>query len=467
MKENVSIRYGIFFTIFGVLSIFLSACTMGPDYVKPEVETPAQFKFAGGQQGPDEKMKEKWWLLFEDVLLTQLIEESMTNNYDLKAAFHKLEQARSSARIARSGLFPFFNAEPAFQRRGQSENITGVPGGTSDTWLLPFNMGYEIDLFGRIRRGYEASQAETEAVEEDLNSIRLILQTDIALNYFAMRSFDEDIRIVNRAIEVRQEQLKILKNRHKYGAISRLPLARASAELSATEALLYDLMRKRTRIENAIAVLLGKTPSEISLRPDPLNTPPPEIPVVVPSRLLTARPDIRRAERIMAAENARIGVAEASLYPQIRIMGDAGFASSSSGNLFDSTSFTWGIIPSISIPIFEGGRRIADLERAGARYAEVYARYRQTIIRAFGDTENALVSADFLKKQAAANRRAVKSSEQAYQLSKKQYEGGMVNYLSALDSERTFLDNLRLESQLRGQRYISAVNLIKSIGGSW
>ncbi|WP_373501220.1 efflux transporter outer membrane subunit [Desulfococcus sp.] len=456
----------LFASVF--LASMLTACMVGPDYVKPKVETPGAFKHAQARgQTPPEPMAEKWWRHFQDPVLSRLIEDAMAGNFDLTASAQRIEQARAVARISRSGLFPLVSVDPAYAKTGVSKTLETGQGGTFTTWALPLDVAYELDLFGRVRRGVEASLADAEAAVEDDLGLRLILQTDIAVNYFAMRAFDDDIRIVSRAIEVRRETLKIIKNRFTLGVISRLPVAQAEAELSATEALLLALSRDRTRLENAIAVLLGKPPAELSLNVDPLEEAPPEMPSVVPSVLLESRPDIRRAERLMAAENSRVGVAAAAFYPQVSISANAGFGSARAGDLFDAGSFTWGILPSIHIPVFEGGRNAAELDRAKARYAEAYALYRQTIVAAFGDVENALVSVALLERQQAANLEAVRFAEEAYRLSKAQFDGGWVNYLSVLDSERTFLDNRRLSSQLRGQRYLSAVALVKSIGGGW
>lgn len=450
------------------LLLLLSACTVGPDYEKPPVETPGAFRYAPATaQNAPEPAGGEWWRLFGDPVLSRLMEAAMAGNFDLAASSQRIAQARAVARISRSGLFPLVSANPAYARTGVSKTLETGPGGTFTAWELPLDVAYEIDLFGRVRRGAEASLADAEAAVEDDLSLRLILQTEIAVNYFAMRALDDDIRIVSRAIEVRRETLKILKNRYALGAISRLPVAQAEAELSATEALLAALSRNRTRLENAIAVLSGKPPTELSLAVAPLEKAPPGMPSVVPSALLESRPDIRRAERLMAAENARVGVAEAAFYPRVSIRANAGFASGGAGDLFDVKSFTWGILPDIHIPIFEGGRNVAELDRARARYAEVFALYRQAVVQAFGDVENALVSVALLEREQAANLDAVRFAEEAYSLSKTQFDGGWVNYLSVLDAERTFLDNLRLSSQLRGQRYLAAVALIKSIGGDW
>lgn len=464
-------RRGVFSYLLVLIPIagsFLYGCSVGPDYQQPAVETPKRFQYAG-ETPPAEPgiFKDGWWRIFDDVLLNQLVEEAEQGNFDLVAAVERVKQARAVSRVSRASLFPFFNVSPAFERRDYSENIDGSSGNTVSTYAFPFNLAYEIDIFGRVRRDYEAARADAEAVEADLAAVRLILQSDVALNYFALRSLDEEIRIVSRILEIREEELKLMNRRYETGVVSRLPLAQAKAELNATRALLFALNRERAQLQNAIIVLLGKAPSEMSLQPDPLREAPPKIPTVIPSSLLTARPDIRRVERTMAAESARIGVATSEFYPRITLSADAGWASSGADDLFDSRSFTWGIGPAVRLPLFEGGRNVANLERAKARFAEVYANYRQTIIRAFGEVEDSLVGADLLEKQESANDLAIESAEQAYDLSKKRFDGGLTDYLSVLDAERTYLDNLRLGSQIRGQRYASAVNLIKSIGGRW
>lgn len=451
-----------------VIAMFLNGCTFGPDYVKPEIETPEGFKYENKSVNSEEKpILRNWWELFNDNLLDRLILEARQGNYELMAAVARVKQARAVANMSRSSLFPSITNEPSAQRRKQSENVKGSDGSTGAVYNFPFNVGYELDLFGGVRREYEAGKAEAEAVEEDYKSIGLILETDLARNYFALRSLSDEIRIVSRIYALRKEQMKILKSRLEFGVISQLPVSQARAELNSTHALLYSLEREHAKMENAIAVLLGKAPSEVTLHPEPLSGNPPRIPSVVPSVLLAARPDIKRVERHLAAENARIGVAIASFFPRIMISADAGFSTSHFSSLFDSKSFTWGIGPNIRIPLFEGGRNNANLERAKARYAEVYANYRQSVIRSIGEVEDALVSVDLFTKQGNANHLAVKASTKAHDLSKKQFEGGLINYLSVLDAERTMLDNLRLSSQIRGQRFISAVNLVKAIGGSW
>ncbi|AQV02979.2 hypothetical protein B2D07_10185 [Desulfococcus multivorans] len=451
-----------------LLVFILSACMVGPEHLNPGVAPPGTFKYAASpHQTLAAPLSGKWWERFEDATLNRLVEAAMTDNYELAASAHRITQARAIARASRSDLFPALSADPGYARRGVSETIETNQGGTFTTWTAPLNVAYEFDLFGRIRSGYAASLADAEAVVEDDNGLRLILQSEIAVTYFAMRAFDDDIRIVSRTIEVRRESLTILKNRHMLGVISRLPVARAEAELRATEALLLSLQRDRTLLENAVATLLGKTPVELSLAPAPLDNPPPDMPSVLPSVLLIARPDIRRAERIMAAENARVGVAAAALYPQVTLGANIGYSSTRASDLFDARSFAWGILPNIHIPLFEGGRNIAELERARARYAEMYAAYRQTIVQAFGEVEDALVSVSLLERQQRANEQAVQSADEAYRLSMEQFEGGLVDYLSVLDAERTLLDNLLLKTRLRGQRYLSAVALVKAIGGSW
>lgn len=444
----------------------ITGCTVGPDYVKPEVSAPTAFRYEAAAETDIPMPVDGWWELFGDEALSELIRTAEAENFDLKAAAERVLQARAVARISRAPMFPFFTAEPYSERRQTSKKID-PDAGTGSVYAVPFTVGYELDLFGRIRRSYESGLALAEASAEDLSAVRLVLQTDIATHYFALRSLDEDIRIVSRAIEIREEQIRLLGRRQELGVISRLPLAQAEAELKATEALRYGLLRNRANLENAIAVLTGKAPSEASVSEYPLQSEPPAVPRTVPSSLLIARPDIRSVERQLAAASARIGVAQAAFYPQISIGADIGTAGTQLGDLFESDGVTWGFGPRIRIPLFEGGKNQAELDRAESRFREVAAVYRQTILRAFGEVEDALVSTDLLGKQAVANALAVDSAEQAYGISRRQFEGGLINYLSVLDSERTLLDNMRLGSQIRGLRFLAAVRLIKSIGGRW
>lgn len=449
-----------------IAPLLWTACAAGPDYVRPDVPSPERFRYA--TEGPEAPIAAHWWELFGDPTLDRLVVEAEAGNFGLAAALERVRQARAAAGVERSGFFPTLSADPFLNRSKSSETLGQFSGGdTSTTYGVPFNIGYELDLFGRVRRGYEAAVADAAVAEESFRAARLVLQTDIAAVYFRIRGLDREIEVVERAQAVRGEQLKILGSRHEFGIISRLPLAQAEAELNATRATLFSIRRERVQLENALAVLLGKTPSEFELPPAPLDDDPPAVPSAVPSALLSARPDLRAAERTMAAANARVGVATADFYPRISIGADAGFRSGHYRTLFDSRSFAWGILPNIRIPIFEGGRLNANLERARSRYAETYAEYRQAIVRAFGEAEDALAGIDLLARQANANRMAVRAAEQAFEISRRQFEGGLVNYLSVLDSERTYLDGQRLSSAILTQQYTSAVNLAKAVGGSW
>lgn len=449
-----------------VVPLLWTACAVGPDYVPPDVETPDRFQYAA--DGAEAPIVENWWELFDDPTLDRLIAEAETGNFDLAAAMQRVRQARAVARVERAGFFPNLSADPALERRKSSETVGQFStGDTTTTYAVPVNVGYEADLFGRIRRGYQAAVADAQVAEASYRSAQLVLETDVARTYFLLRGLDREIDVVERAQKVREEQLKILGSRHEFGIISRLPLSQAEAELNATRATLFSIQRDRAQLENALAVLLGKAPSEFEIPPTPLGDDPPVVPSAVPSALLISRPDLRASERTMAAANARVGVATADFFPRISIGADVGFASADADNLFDSRSFAWGIMPNIHIPLFEGGRLNANLERARARYAETYALYRQAVVRAFGEAEDALVSVDLLAKQANANRMALRAAEQAFEISKRQFEGGLVNYLFVLDSERTYLDNLRLSSAILAQQYASAVNVVKAVGGSW
>ncbi len=465
MKRLSSPLTGLFLII--LVNLTLSGCMVGPEYERPDVDVPEQYKY--GDADPEaaaEILTENWWELFNDERLSDLIRQAVAGNFNLMAAYERVQQARAIARQQAAPLLPFFSLDPSVTR-GESSDSLGVNSSATTTYRFPFNVAYELDLFGRIRRGYQAAVRNAQAAEADWNAIRLIVETEIARNYYQLRSIDDEIEIVSKTIQLREEQLKILNSRFEFGIISQLPVAQAQAELNSNRSLLYALQRNRALLQNAIAVLMGMAPAEVTIYAAPLTDNPPAVPPVLPSALLLTRPDIRRAERFMASENARIGVATAEFFPQVNISADAGYASNHINVLFDSRSFTWGIGPNIRIPLFEGGRLRANLQESRSRYAEAYANYRQQIVEAFGEVEDALVSVDLLEQQADANQLAIDAARRAFDLSREQFKGGLVNYLSVIDTERTLLETRRLGSQLRGQRYVSAVNLVKAIGGSW
>jgi multidrug efflux system outer membrane protein len=340
---------------------------------------------------------------------------------------------------------------------------------TYNLFRAPLELSWELDLFGRLRRNYESYRAQREAIERDYQNITLSVAANVAVNYFALRSLDAETAILNRAIADRREALRISEERLQAGLTSELDVTRAKADLASNESDLYAVARTRGEVENAIATLVGRPASLVHLSPRPLSTTsaPPHVPVSLPSKLLERRPDVAEAERQLASANAQIGVAKAAFFPVIRLTGEGGFESADIRLLFNWQSRIWTIGPSVTLPIFEGGKNIANLKAAHARYDEAVGRYRGQVLTAFQDVENALNDLRQLAGQAEADDRALASARRSLELARQQYAKGQVNFLDVLDAERTALSDERLTAQLAGQRMQSTVQLVKALGGGW
>jgi NodT family efflux transporter outer membrane factor (OMF) lipoprotein len=421
----------------------------------------------------DHLPKGNWWELFGDPVLNHLEEQASSGNLDLRAALLRVEQARATARLRFGELFPEGALNPSYRRERYSPNQEPSFGAiTADTIRAPFDLSYEIDLFGRVRRGFEAARAEAEAARAAYHNLMLTLQGDVAVNYFQLRALDSEIAAVARTVSLRQEQLGMVRGRLEAGAGNELDVARAETELANAQAEAFALERRRAEIENALAILTGNHPSQFQIAADPTrstlwNPEPPAVPVGLPSELLERRPDVAEAERQIAAANARIGIARAAAFPVVRLTGSGGYVSGDFQNLFEWDSRVWSIGPSISIPLFAGGRNRANKARANAAYEESVLRYRQRVLAAFADVENSLAALRFLAEQRVAQDRALANARRAADLAEVRYRAGIVGYLDVVDANRAVLQSERASVQLAGQRLIASVQLVKALGGGW
>jgi multidrug efflux system outer membrane protein len=383
-----------------------------------------------------------------------------------------VDQARATARIARSELFPDIGFNPSWsQDRFSPNQVPNFGNLTANSFRIPLDLSYEIDLWGRVRRGFEGARAEALASVAAFHNVLLTLQADVAQNFFALQSLDAEIATVARTIELRREQLQLMRSRFEGGVGNDLDVARAQTELADTEAEAAALARRRAGLENALAILVGSNPASFRLKPEEQalawNPKPPAIPAGLPSELLERRPDVAEAERQLAAANARIGVAKAAFFPVLRLTGSGGYLSGDIETLFNWESRVWSIGPSLSLPIFAGGRNRANLNRARAAFEESVARYRQGILIAFGEVENSLADLHHLSEQAAAQDRAVASARRGAELALERFRAGLVSYLDVVDANRTTLQTERGRAQIAGQRLVSTVQLIKALGGGW
>jgi multidrug efflux system outer membrane protein len=480
---------------------------VGPNYKgPPPVETPDAYK---NTPPPDWKKAEPednqprgdWWTVFRDPILDQIETEAETANQDIALAVDRIGEVRAQVRVAAADFLPNVDTEPDAVRerltntgpeqRGElvGNNPFSVPGASSggglssnqplilstqpltrtyNVFSFPLDLNWELDLFGRVRRNHEAAKATAQAAMADLSNTMLSVTANVAETYYDIRALDAEIGVLERTIATRQDALGIAQERLNAGLTGQFDVVRAQADLAGDQADLYGVQRTRDEMENALATLLGTPASEFHLKRRALtDTLMPAIPPGLPSSLLERRPDVAEAERQLAAANARIGVAVTAFFPVIRLTGAAGFESADMGDLFDWQSRMWQIGPSITLPIFEGGRNMANLQAAQARYREQVDTYRQQVLVAFQDVENALADLHTLSDQADAQDRAVTAAVQSLKLSQDQYGKGASNFLDVLDSERTLLADERVSVQLVGQRLQATVMLIKALGGAW
>ncbi|PWU21609.1 MAG: hypothetical protein C5B50_01235 [Verrucomicrobia bacterium] len=464
-----------------LLSLFCSTAfagilTVGPDYKAPTNAFPETYKAAelgSWKEGRplDNVPKGSWWEVFQDPQLNELETLALQSNQQLKAAVARVSQARATARVARADLLPTLTLAPSYTRERYSPNQVPSFGPlTANNFSAPLDLSYEIDLWGRVRRGFESARAEAQASLADYYNILLGLQADVAQNYFALRSLDAERNTVIATVALRKEQVRLVRSRFEGGVGNDLDVARAETELATTEADAASLNQRRAQLENALAILLGISPSSFRLSPltnTNWNPTPPAVPAGLPAELLERRPDVAQAERLMAAGNARIGVAKAAFFPVVTLTASGGYLSGDVQTLFNWDSRVWSIGPSVSLPIFAGGRNRANYKRAQAAFEENVALYRQQVLVAFEDIENSLAGIRFLAEESAAQQRAVSNSQRAARLAQDRYRSGIVSYLEVVDANREALGAERSDAQLTGQRLNVTVQLIKALGGGW
>jgi multidrug efflux system outer membrane protein len=468
-------------TMLTMVVMVISGCTVGPNYQRPEVTTiPAAYTGVSDEwkvAAPQAHLpKGNWWEIFDDPELSRLESEATEANQDLKAAYARFNQARAVADVARSGLFPRLGVSFQAVEQHDSENrvVGGKPGRTYDTFTLPFDLSYELDLWGRVRRLVESATAQAQAVAEDVESVKLAVQAEVAADYFAIRSLDADKALLLSSIEVYRKSLELVRNRRAGGMVSDLDVAQAETVLKTAEAQLSDNALQRAKFEHALAVLTGKNASLFRVPERPLALGPLlVVPTSLPSELLERRPDIAAAERRMAAANANIGVATAAFFPTIKLGAQAGFwsgdlsANRDMSNLLSLSSGYWAVGPSLSLPLFQGGQLTANLRQAKAAYEETVARYRQTVLNAFAEVENNLVAEHLLARQYEDVTAALMSARKQLEVASNRYKAGLVTYLEVATAQNNVLGIERLATRLRGQQLVAVVSLIKSLGGGW
>lgn len=454
-----------------LLSTFLSlvivaTASVGPDYHRPDVTSPVAWKTASAATALP---RGAWWTLFNDPSLDVLVTRALSANQSLAAAAARVEQARAAAGVARSSYLPSVGLNPSVSRARSSETIDNrAPVTESTTYRAALDASWELDLFGRVRRLNESARAEATASTADFENVRLALAAEVASSWFTLRGLDRELTLVTDGVVLRRKALELVSARRDNGAATDFDLARAEAELASTEAEAAALANRRAAVQNALAVLVGEAaPSfEISAGKSEITNPP-AVPAGLPSEMLERRPDIAAAEAQLAAANARIGVAKAAFFPAISLTGSFGYASGDIDRLTNADSKLWSVGPSLYLPLFQGGRNQANLARSRAAFDESTALFRQRVLVAFREVQDALTSTQLLAEQDAAQDRAVAAARRAGSLAQTRYDAGYVNYFEVLDTQRTVLAAERATAQLKTQRLVNSIVLIKALGGGW
>ena len=457
-------------------TLIAGACTVGPDYVRPPVETPPAFKEAQGwkvAQPQDDRPRGQWWEVFGDAQLNELVAQVQINNQNIKLAEANVRQARALTAQARSAFFPTVTGNGSATRGSlsgsgrQTNSGVGSGGGVANVYNVSLDATWELDLWGRVRRNVESSEAGTQASLADLESATLSAQAQLAQDYLLLRVQDAVIDLLQETVAAYERSLQLTKNQYAVGVAGRSDVVLAETQLKSTQAQAIDAEVQRAQLEHAIAILIGKPPSEVSIAHAPVKRIFPDIPPGMPSELLERRPDIAAAERRAAAANAQIGVAEAAFYPTLTLSATGGFASSSIANLFTLPSRYWSVGAALAQTIFDAGLRRAQTEQAIAAYDGTVAAYRQTVLTGFQEVEDNLAALRILEQEAAVQDEAVKAARESLAITINQYRAGTANYLAVVVVQAGTLNNERTAVNILGQRLSASVALIRALGGGW
>ena len=454
--------------------LHVSGCTVGPKYHTPTVQTPPAYKEVGDwkpAQPSDQKLGGTWWTIFQDPQLDALEVQVNVSNQNLKAAEAQYTQARAAVRYARADYYPTVTVAPSATRTKTSAHrpppnsiFNGI---TTNDFVLPFDLSYQVDVWGRVRRTVESNREQAQASAADLATVNLSMHADLAIDYFQARSLDAEEQLLNSTVTQYEQALELIQSRYAGGIASEVEVQQASTQLETTRAQAVDVGVARAQFEHAIAILIGKPPAEFSLPPLPLSTPPPPIPVSVPSALLERRPDIASAERRVASANAQIGIAKSAYYPLVNLGASGGFESSVITTLIQGPSGLWSVGLSATETLFDGGRRRAASDEAIAAYDQTVANYRETVLTGFQQVEDNVAALRILEHEAQIQDRAVVAAQKYLELAVTRYKGGVTSYLEVTTAQTAALSDEVTAVNILGRRMVDAVSLVQALGGGW
>jgi len=466
------IRFGVLLPAALVLFIFAGCAVVGPDYVKPDTpmpdawHTPAKNNLAG--EHIDKKALADWWTILDDPVLTNLVESAVAGNLDLKEARARVREARARRGITESGRFPTIDAGGSAKLNRSSEE-TGS-GSERKLYAAGFDAAWELDVFGGKKRAVEAAGAELQASQEDLRDVIVSLLAEVALNYVELRSFQTRLSFAEANLDALKETYNITRWRRQAGLTTQLDVEQAKYSLEQTRAQIPALQTGLEQAKNRLAILIGQHPGSLRnalAERKAIPVTPLEVAVGVPADILRQRPDVRRAERQLAAQTAQIGVATADLYPRFSLLGSIGLEALSPGNLFLTSSRTHGIGATVAWPLFDAGAIRSNIEVQTALQEQALIRYEAAVLTALEDVENALVAYAKEQRRRQSLTEATEAARRAVDLAKKQYTSGLIEFNNVLVAQRSLLS---LEDQLavsKGEVTSDLIALYKSLGGGW
>jgi NodT family efflux transporter outer membrane factor (OMF) lipoprotein len=471
-------------TALFAMALILGGCTVGPNYKRPSAATPPAFKeqppenfkeaeAAGWKQSQpgDAFSKGRWWELYNDPALNVLEEQVSVSNQNVKQAEAQYLQAKAAVRVARAALFPTATTAPAITAAGSGGGASSATGsgasGSRTSFNLPFNVSWEPDLWGNIRRGVTASAAIAQSLAAEVGNARLLYQAELAQDYFGLHGLDGEAELLTRTEASYEEYLALTQNRFSAGIASDLDVAQAESQLYQVQSQLMDLGVQRAAFEHAIAILTGKAPAELTIPQAALKMPPPPVPLGVPSELLERRPDIASAERQVAAANEQIGIAMAAFYPTLSLTGSAGLQGSSLAKWFTWPSRFWSVGPQLAETLFDAGRRRGIVAEEQASYDATVAAYRETVLTAMQQVEDELAALRILAGEADKVQQTVQAANRALDVSSAQYRAGTAGYLTVITSQATLLNADVTAVNLLTRRLTASVLLIEALGGGW
>ena len=459
----------------GLCVAMLSACTLSPDYQRPELSTPAQFKQAEGwtQANPSDAIaRGAWWEIYGDAQLNGLIEELNRSNQTVAQYEAQYRQAQALVRSSRSALFPSLDLTTSKNRSAQgtgssSSSLSNNSSGIRNTYNAQLGVSWEIDLWGKLRDTLNANEASAAASLADMAAIRLSQQSELVQNYLQLRVIDEQKRLLEATVAAYERSLKMNQNQYRAGVAGPDAVAQARTQLKTTQADLIDLAWQRAQYENAIAVLMGKAPADFALAASNDIPALPQIPVTLPSQLLERRPDIASAERKVMAANSNIGVSRAAYFPDLSLSMSGGYSSSSFKNWIELPNRYWSVGPQLALNLFDAGKRSAEVDRTVAVYDQTVAQYRQTVLDGFKEVENLLVQLKVYGDEAVVRQEALEAARESLRLTENQYKAGLIGYLDVVNVQTTALSNERSVLTLLQGRLVASVQLIAALGGGW